>query len=314
MTALVTVAVVWLAALLCVPSAVARRRWALAVGVLAAAGMLTLQAPGVYLAVDPLLGGVNVTNLLFRLCGLVCIGAFGSMVAQAWSRRPVLLTRVIAALAGACCVLQTLLFAVNRFPAIDPHLARYSTAPSYVLYGSVLWVALLTLAVSTAVSSFAETRGRPWNLGRVGVMMIGAGALVGVAWCVQTLINAVRTAMIGGQVWAGEPALAQTLVLVTAVAVLGGLAVLAAPGLADHARFLWLQLASRHLWREAVVAAPEVVLPRPPRLAPRVGRREAYRRWVEIEDAIRLGRIVPRGKQAKPLARMEAAFGAGSNR
>lgn len=304
---LVTVAVAWLAALVCVPSAVARGRWSLAAGAGSAAVMMTLQAPPVYRVVDPLLGGVNVTNLLFRLAALVCIAGFGTMVATAWAPRPVAATRAVLVLSVACGVAQAALFAVNRWPVSDPHLARYATEPGYLPYAAILWLAMLLLAACTAAAGLRETRGRPWTAARAGVTTIAAGSAVGVAWCVTAFAGGLRAVLTGTRPSEADVT-GQVLLLLTALGVLGGLAMTAVPAAVDAMRVAWLQWESRQLWRRAVQAAPEVMLPRPTRLQG-PSEREAYRRWVEVEDAIRLRRVALTGREAGLVARMEAAFG-----
>ncbi len=86
-----------------------------------------------------------------------------------------------------------------------------------------------------------------------------------------------------------------------------GLALTNLPHVTARVRAAALDLATRPLWRRAVASAPEVVLPSTTR-ASLGGRATLYRRWVEIEDAVRLDRLHLTDQERERVAIMQRMF------
>ncbi|MFD1722418.1 DUF6545 domain-containing protein [Amnibacterium endophyticum] len=304
-------AIILLAALVVVPAAVVRRQWTLTCGFAAAGAGVALQSPVVYRLVDPLLGGWNLTNLLYHLLTVAGIGGFLLLVLTAdprWDARRA--TRIVVGAVAVACGVEVALFIVGirteQWAIADSHLSDQVTSPVFLSYASILWIALAGLAVAAIVTQQAQTRGRPWSVGRVGLTLVVLGCVASLGWCVNAAAIAV-TAVLRGQEPAAGDRVGQLLALVGGGAVFAGLATTNLPHLVDRLDGLRLGLAIRPVWRRAVAAAPEVAL-RSGARASLGGRATLYRRWVEIEDAVRLGRLALTGQERSRVGQLERMF------
>lgn len=303
-------AIVVIAAAVVVPTAIARRQWALTIGFSAAGAGLVLQAPPVYQVVDPLLGGRNLTNLGYHLLTVVGIAALLLLVLSAgpsrdhWRDR-----RVVGLVTTLACVLQVGLFAVGSatagWGALDSHLTEAIATPLFVGYAAVLWVALAGLACAAIVAQRAQTRGRPWSVARGGTTLVVIGSVVALFWCANAFVLAIIATVrhASGAVDRFGPVLA----LVSGGAVFAGLAMTNLPHVAARAGAALLDVQTRPLWRRAVASAPEVALPSSAHVS-LGGRATLYRRWVEIEDAVRLERLQLSDRERERIATMQRMF------
>jgi hypothetical protein len=302
--------VIAVAAVVVVPAAVARRQWALVVGFCAAGAGVALQASPVYALVDPVLGGRNLTNLGYHLLTEIGIGAFLLLVLSANpahdGRRG---RRVVAVATGVACVLQAGLFVAGSTTAgwggLDSHLTEAIASPLFVGYAGVLWLALAGLACTAIITQHAQTRGRPWSLARVGTTLVVVGCVVALAWCANAIAQAIRAIAAGAS--GASDRVGPVLALAGGAAVFLGLALTNLPHVAARIRAAGLDIATRPLWRRAVAFAPEVVLPSTTR-ASLGGSATLYRRWIEIEDAVRLGRLQLTDQERERVATMQRMF------
>jgi hypothetical protein len=301
------------AAVVVVPAAIARRQWALAIGFCAAGAGVGVQSPPVYAAIDPLFGGRNLTNLGYHLATDIGIAAFIALVLTAKpgrSRRR--LTVVLCTATGVACAYECALFGIGSATAgwatADSHLSEKLTTPLFLAYAAVLWVGLAGLAVAAFMTQRAQTRDRPWSVAKVGTVLVAAGSGFALAWCVNAASRAVMSVARGIPAPVTDP-LGQLLALTAGACVFAGLAITNMPHLLAWLDAGWLELGSRPLWRRAVRTAPEVAL-RPSGRAWLGGRATLYRHWVEIEDAVRLGRLQLTEHEREQVARMEGLFAA----
>jgi hypothetical protein len=299
------------AAVVVVPAAIARRQWALAVGFCAAGAGVALQAPPLYALVDPLLGGRNLTNLVYHLLTVIGIGAFMLLVLAASPTRDRRARgrRAVVVATGVACVLQAGLFVAGSTAAgwggLDAHLTEAIASPLFVGYASVLWVALAGLACAAIVTQHAQTSGRPWSIARIGTSLVVIGCVVALVWCANAITRAIAAVSTGTD---GAPdRVGPALALAGGAAVFLGLALTNLPHVTARIRAAALDLTTRALWRRAVASAPEVVLPSTTR-ASLGGRATLYRRWVEIEDAVRLGRLDLTDQERERIATMQRMF------
>lgn len=158
-------------------------------GVLVWAFGCTLQAPFVYLWVDDLLGGRNVTNLLYRSAVIVALGCLEVMVIRAmYGVRKPLREGLIWGLVAAMIGVQVVLFTSSDWPISDPYLGRYTGEPTRELFAAVLPVCVGLYGVQVAAVAF---KGLPlygeWTT-RWGVRLIGIAAFVDLLWVLESLI------------------------------------------------------------------------------------------------------------------------------
>lgn len=302
--------VIGIAAAVVVPTASARRQWSLTVGFSATGTGVALQAPPVYAVVDPLLGGRNLANLGYHLLTVAGIAAFLLLVLSAnrsRDRRRDL--RVAAWLTSGAGVLQVVLFAVGSvvdgWGQLDSHLTEAIATPLFVGYAGVLWLALAGLAGAAIVTQRAQTRGRPWSVARVGTAFVVAGSVTALAWCANAITLAVIA--IVRHAPGGPDRLGPALALISGVGVFAGLALTNLPHVTARILAGVLDLQTRHLWRRAIASAPEIALPTVG-YASLGGRATLYRRWVEIEDAVRLDRLQLTDRERERVARMQRMF------
>lgn len=303
--------VILLAALLALPVLLVRRQWPLAVGLAAAGVGVAVQSPPVYAALDPWLGGQNLTNLGYHLATVVGIAAFLLVVLTADPRRDRRrTTRVVTVAAAVACVLEAALFGLGWMTAgwgtADGHLTSKLTTPVFLVYASVLWVGLAVLAVATIVSVRTQTRGRPWSVGRAGTSLVVAGSVAALCWCVNAIGRAV-VAVLSGRPPSAVDMVGQLLALLAGIGVFAGVAVINLPHVAAWWRQVRLRSTTRRLWLRAVQTAPEVTLSVPGRRWP-AGQATLYRRWVEIEDALRLGRLELTDQEREQVTSMQRIF------
>jgi hypothetical protein len=264
-------------------------------GVLVWALGCTLQAPFVYLWVDGLLGGHNVTNLLYRSAVMVIRAEHGE-------RRPVR-ERLTWALVLVAVAVQVALFAMSDWAVPDPFLGRYTGEPTRELFAAVLPICVGLYGVQVAAVAF---RGLPlygeWTT-RWGVWLIGIAALVDLAWITESLAaGAVRLFVDRDFAMAGivDPLWEVAVVSMASLTAAGVVFAAARPVVVPVWRRLLL-LVSLPITDRAMEAHPEFsVYPRSVRRAHAFRSRgeEAevalYQRWAELEDNIRLRQFRPR--------------------
>lgn len=297
--------------LIVVPAAIARRQWVLAVGYCTAGAGVALQSPAVYRVVDPALGGLNWTNLAYHLLTVAGIGAFLLLVLttnphrdrRAATRRVVVATAVAWLLEGLLFTVGT---ATSRWGQADAHLTEVVTTPLFLAYAAVLWGSLAALAVAAIVVQRAETRGRRWSVAKLGTALVTLGSIAALCWCVNAFVVA-ALAVVHRQEPGAADTLGQALALAAGGAVFLGLAATNVTHVTGWVRAAALDVSTRPLWRRAVAAAPEVSLAPHARLS--LGARPTlYRHWVEIEDAVRLGRLPLTDREREQIATMERMF------
>lgn len=286
-------------------------------GVLVWALGCTLQAPFVYLWVDGLLGGHNVTNLLYRSAVVVALGCLQVMVIRAehGERRPVR-ERLTWALVLVAVALQVVLFAMSDWAVSDPFLGRYTGEPTRELFAAVLPVCVGLYGVQVAAVAF---RGLPlygeWTT-RWGVWLIGLAALVDLAWITESLAaGAVRLFVDRDFAMSGivDPLWEVAVVSMASLTAAGVVFAAARPVVVPVWRRLLL-LVSLPITDRAMEAHPEFsVYPRSVRRrhAFRSRGEEAevalYQRWAELEDNIRLRQFRPRGYERVVIRMMGVA-------
>ena len=304
------IGIVWAAFLLCAVPALKRRRFVLLGGALSLAATLTLQTDDVYGFVDAALGGVNLTNLVYRTAGMICVACFDLLIFRALNeRRTTRRPWGLWAATSAGVIAQTTLFLSHEWPVTSAHLDEYQDDSRIIAYQSIFWLAVGAVAAHAGFAALKDTRGRPWTSMRTGVTLIGFGALPALLWCAGSIV----------EVWLDLTSLRplnQILIFVTAACVCLGLTITAMPGVAEVLAHLSLIARTRSSWLRARAAAPEVSLNSSLRLPVRELVTSTsyvlYRRWIEIEDAARLNKIVLSPKEQHTLARIARLMDADS--
>lgn len=273
-------------------------------GVLIWAVGCTLQAPFVYLWVDELLGGHNLTSLLYRSAVIGALGCLEVMVIRAmFGERKPLRELSVWVLVAIMVATQTALFAANSWPVSDPYLGRYTGELTRELFAAVLPICVGLYGVQVAAVAF---KGLPlygeWTT-RWGVRLIGIAAFVDLAWVLESLYAGWRRlyvdphfAMIGNV----DPWWELAVVMMATITTFGVVFAAGRPVVVP----VWrrgLLIASLPITDRAMEPHPEFsVYTRSVRRhhafksRGEVAEVALYQRWAELEDNIRLRQFKPR--------------------
>ena len=292
-------AVFWIAAAVCVPSAIRGQRRRLLLFLTVFALTMTLMPQPVYRPVDALLGNGNVTYFIFHALTIVAVALLDVIVQEAMAPQGLTRTRKKATvlITGAIVAVQAVLFFGSDWRVTDDISASFIPRWDFTAYAATTWIALAIFAVSFAHACLSDMRKQRRALTRtsLGFMVFGCfGVLV---YAVVSLASAVLSVLFTDFLLVGWGRIAYTLsLLIAPISLVVGLGLTAAvDGLISSRknsrdrRLLWR---ITPLWNRLLAHSPELSLERP--LTPlqlvfiRRPGPHLYRRHVEIRDSLLL--------------------------
>lgn len=292
------------------------KRSMLPTGVLLWAAACILQTSSVYDRVDPLLGGANITNLVYRSLAVVALGCLTVMVLRANHGLRVNLRQetLVAAVTVIVGLVQGAVFFANAWPENDTYLARYAGQLGREAFWSILLLAVGAFSVLVLVTAGREWRSHSIRSTRWGLGLIGLAALLDLAWMVEGLAISILQLTRGSRLFRGDQPdpVASGLLLGMVVCTGLGIAVASAEGFVERTWMRLLLIRITPPWRRVVRLAPELTLP--PGTAGRhaLGQVDVedvlYRRWVEMLDCERAGVYVPNRRDRLLLETIAATF------
>ncbi len=292
-------ATLWLAAILCLPSAIKGSRRSLLWFLTAFALTMSLQPKPVYDAVDSLLGGANTTYFLFHALAIVTVGLADVMVQEAVSASGITPKRKMttALVAGLVIALQAVLFFTSDWHAMNNISQSFIAEWSYTAYASTTWVTIALFSVSVSYACLNDLRTQPWTVTQVARAIMTLGCLCIFIYAVNSLVGAVQTVLDPSYVMPNWREFVQRVVLLCSPISLGvGLGLTAtvdgitASGRNFRDRGLLLRITP--LWQRLLADTPELSIERA--LSPlqllvvRGPGAHLYRRHVEIRDSLLL--------------------------
>ncbi len=316
-----TVAAVWLAAMATLSPTVRGKNSMLPAGVFFWAVGCSLQAPWLYRIVDGALGGVNVTNLLYRSGVIVALACLEVMVIRAMRGMKVPGLEALVWFGAAVAIgVQTAAFVSADWAISDPYLGRYTGEPVREVFASVLPICVGLYGVQVSRVAWRGLQGYGEWTTRWGVSLIGVAAVLDIVCVIETLV--VAAVRVGGDprflmIGTTDPLWELAVVSMAVVTAIGVVIAAARP------------LVIRP-WRRILLVACIPVSNRALRDNPEYSvhsidaRRHAafggdtddaelalWQRWSELEDGMRLRKFRPRWYESRLIQMMETATSAG---
>lgn len=292
-------ALLWIAALVCLPSALRGRRrllfWLLATFAL----LMTLQPDPIYAVIDSAIGGANVTYFVLHAVAIVAVALVNSLVQAAAS--PAGVTRrqgkVTVIVTTVVIAVQAALFFGSDWRITDDIHHSFFDRWDYTVYASTTWLVFAYFSVSVAVACLADMRHQRRTLTRVALGFVVLGCFGVLIWALVSITNATMTVMHHDSDFTNwsRPLYFGTLLLSPLSMVIGlGLTAAVDGSLAAQRRLRDRVLLWRitPLWERLLASAPELSMDAAvPRLRLVLSRDPAarlYRRYVEIRDSLLL--------------------------
>ncbi|WP_104190779.1 DUF6545 domain-containing protein [Cryobacterium sp. Y82] len=292
-------AVFWIAAAVCVPSAIRGRRRPLLLFLAVFALTMTLMPQPVYRPVDALLGNGNVTYFIFHALTIVAIALLDVIVQEAMAPRGLTRARKHATiLITAVIVLaQALLFFGSDWRVTDDIAASFIPRWDFTAYAATTWIAMGIFAVSFATACLFDLRRQRRHVTRISLSLILLACLGVLTYAVVSLTSAVLAVLYADFLLVGWARTAYTLsLLLSPISLVIGLGLTATvDGLAAGRKnyrdrvLLWR---ITPLWQRLLSDTPYLSIER--QLSPlqlltvRTPGIHLYRRHVEIRDNLLL--------------------------
>jgi len=292
-------ALLWVAALVCLPSALRGRRrllfWLLATFAL----LMTLQPDPIYAVIDSAIGGSNVTYFVLHAVAIVAVALVNSLVQAAASsggitRRQ---ARVTISVTVVVIAVQAVLFFGADWRITDDIHHSFFDRWDYTIYASTTWVVFAYFSVSVALACLGDMRRQRRTLTRVSLGFVVLGCIGVLIWALVSITNATTTVMNHDSDFTNwsRPLYFATLLLSPLSMVVGlGLTAAVDGTLTAQRRIRDRVLLWRltPLWEHLIASSPELSMDAPvPRLRLVFTRDPAarlYRRYVEIRDSLLL--------------------------
>ena len=292
-------AVFWIAAAVCVPSAIRGRRRSLLLFLTVFALAMTLMPQPVYRPVDALLGNGNVTYFIFHALAIVAIALLDVIVQQAMS--PNGLTRArrraTTVITAVIILAQALLFFGSDWRITDDIAASFMPRWDFTAYAATTWIAMGIFAVSFGAACVSDMRRqrRTVTMISLGLMLL---ACLGIfTYAIISLTSAVLAVLFPDFLLVGWARTAYTwaLLLSPSSLVIGlGLSAVADGLVAGrkHYRDRLLLWRITPLWHRLLDDAPDLSIEQSMSplqlLTVRAPGAHLYRRHVEIRDSLLL--------------------------
>ncbi|MDJ0378244.1 DUF6545 domain-containing protein [Cryobacterium sp. PH31-L1] len=292
-------AVLWIAAILCLPSFIRGHRRSLFWFLATFALTMSLQPKPVYDAVDSLLGSVNATYFLFHALAIVTVGLADVMVQQTVSASGVTRNRkmITAIVGGLIITLQAAVFFTSGWHTKADISRSFIAEWSYTTYAATTWVTIAIFSISVLSACLVDLRAQTRMVTRLAVKILSLGCLCILIYVVNSLIGATQTTLDPTFVMPGWRESVQKFVLLVAPVSLGvGLGLtsaidaLAASRQSYRDRVLLWRITP--LWQRLLRDTPYLSIER--QLSPRQlltvsgPGAHLYRRHVEIRDSLLL--------------------------
>lgn len=291
-------AVFWIAAAVCVPSAIrGRRRRPLLLFLTVFALTMTLMPEPVYRPVDALLGNGNVTYFIFHALTIVAIALLDVIVQEAMSPRGLTRARQRATLlvTTGIIVAQALLFFGSDWRVTDDIAASFIPRWDFTAYAATTWIAMGIFAVSFATACVADLRRQRRPVTLVSLSLVLLACLGVLTYAVISLGSAVLAVLHPDFLLVGWARTTYNLtLLLSPISLVVGLGLsAAADGLAAarknyRDRVLLWQITP--LWQRLLADTPELSIERKlsarQLLTVRSPGAHLYRRHVEIRDSL----------------------------
>ncbi|TFD70970.1 MAB_1171c family putative transporter [Cryobacterium fucosi] len=296
---LVMAALLWLAALLCLPAAINGRRrllfWFLAVFALT----MTVQPAPVYDVVDAALGGGNITFFAYHAAAIVAVALLNGIVQEATSDDGITRSRRRASIVIVTVIVgvQALLFFGSDWRFTDDYDRLVFNRWDYAVYASTTWFALAYFSVSVAVACLADLPRQRRRVTRVSLVFVALGCLGVLVFALVSIVNATLLSLDQGSGFTRESRGIYFTALITAPICLAvGLGLTT---VVDGAASAWRNARDRvllwritPLWERLIADSPELSIETPStRLRLAFGREPGarlYRRYVEVRDSLLL--------------------------
>jgi hypothetical protein len=292
-------AVFWIAAAVCVPSAIRGQRRPLLLFLAVFALTMTLMPQPVYRPVDALLGNGNVTYFIFHALTIVAIALLDVVVQQAMSSNALSRARQRATVTvtAAIVLVQAMLFFGSDWRVTDDIAATFMPRWDFTAYASTTWIAMGIFAVSFGSACVRDMRRQRRPITVISLSLVVLACFGICAYALISLTSAVLAVLYPDFLLVGWARTAYTLTLILSpISLVIGLGLTAATdGLASgtqrfHDRVLLWRITP--LWHRLLVDAPDLSIER--QLSPlqmltvRGARAHLYRRHVEIRDSLLL--------------------------
>ncbi|WP_105034056.1 DUF6545 domain-containing protein [Cryobacterium aureum] len=299
-TALFTLsAIFWIAAALCVPSAIRGRRRPLLLFLAVFALTMTLMPQPVYRPVDALLGNGNVTYFIFHALTVVAIALLDVIVQEAMSPRGLTRARKRATvlITTAIVLAQAILFFGSDWRVTDDIAASFIPRWDFTAYAATTWIAMGIFAVSFAFACLADLRRQRRPVTSISLSLVLLACLGVLTYAVISLISAILAVLYPDFLLVGWARTAYTLtLLLSPISLVVGLGLSAAIDALAAGRknyrdrvLLWR---ITPLWQRLLRDTPYLSIER--QLSPRQlltvsgPGAHLYRRHVEIRDSLLL--------------------------
>ncbi|TFC70033.1 hypothetical protein E3O45_16475 [Cryobacterium sp. TMS1-20-1] len=292
-------AVFWIAAAVCVPSAIRGRRRPLLLFLAVFALTMTLMPQPVYRPVDALLGGGNVTYFIFHALTIVAIALLDVIVQEAMSPRGLTRARQRATvlITTAIVLVQAVLFFGSDWRVTDDIAASFIPRWDFTAYAATTWIAMGIFAVSFGIACIRDLRRQRRLVTRISLSLVLLACLGVLAYALISLTSAILAVLYADYLLVGWGRIAYTLsLLLSPISLVIGLGLtatvdgLTSSGRNFHDRVLLWRITP--LWQRLLADTPELSIER--ELSPlqllivRVPGAHLYRRHVEIRDSLLL--------------------------
>ncbi|MDJ0349718.1 MAB_1171c family putative transporter [Cryobacterium sp. PH29-G1] len=304
-------AIFWIAALVCLPSAIRGQRRSLLLFLAVFALTMTLMPQPVYRPVDALLGNGNVTYFIFHALAIVAIALLDIIVQQAMSPNDITRARqrATALVATAIILAQALLFFGSDWRVTDDIAATFIPRWDFTAYAATTWIAMGIFAISFGTACLSDLRRQRRPVTLISLTLVTLACLGVLTYAVISLTSAVLAVIYPDFLLIGWARIAYTLTLILSpISLVVGLGLSAAVDALSAGRrnyrdrvLLWR---ITPLWQRLLGASPDLSIERslsPLQLltvrAPGV---HLYRRHVEIRDSLLIhpGQTVTPAEQA----------------
>jgi hypothetical protein len=292
-------AVFWIAAAVCVPSAIRGRRRPLLLFLAVFALTMTLMPQPVYRPVDALLGNGNVTYFIFHALTIVAIALLDVVVQEAVSPRGLTRARKRATvlITAAIVLVQAILFFGSDWRVTDDIAASFIPRWDFTAYAATTWITMGIFAVSFATACLADLRRQRRQVTLISLSLVILACLGVLTYAVISLTSAVLAVLYSDFLLIGWARTAYTLsLLLSPISLVIGLGLTAtvdglAAGQKDYRdRVLLWRITP--LWQRLLSGTPYLSIERQlsplQLLAVREPGAHLYRRHVEIRDNLLL--------------------------
>ena len=292
-------AIFWIAAAVCVPSAIRGRRRPLLLFLAVFALTMTLMPQPVYRPVDALLGGGNVTYFIFHALTIVAIALLDVIVQEAMSPQGLTRARQRATvlITTAIVLVQAILFFGSDWRVTDDIAASFIPRWDFTAYAATTWIAMGIFAVSFGIACIRDLLLQRRAVTRISLSLVLLACVGVLTYALISLTSAVLAVLYPDFLLVGWARTAYTLTLaLSPISLVVGLGLSAAADALAAGRknyrdreLLWR---ITPVWQRLLAGKPDLSIERElsslQLLTVRAPGTHLYRRHVEIRDSLLL--------------------------